>query len=282
MRTYKSTLNDLKRLNQLTKIGRNWSFPVEFPPLKLFVNPSLCSADPAYKCMRTQTMSILLGVNATRGSEIVFPAACPEPVWSVQPSPASGMTLGLACLSTPLPTLYKVPTKAWMGRRCNSYPAALNSVCPGDNCFKVEIWWVKFSGEKIGNCDEEGNNSDTLMPGCSPKLRSNGKQLTHRGRENSYPDLWNLKGPFFLKDLVVTKEYLEMLFALSVVEVLCVLFHHHMAAVHHIPPASNNWKLTHKGQLKYWFPCQKHCHHSIWFPFYHHALHCGFSAVIPN
>lgn len=30
MRTYQSTLNDLERLNRLTKIGRNCSIPVEF------------------------------------------------------------------------------------------------------------------------------------------------------------------------------------------------------------------------------------------------------------
>lgn len=68
------------------------------------------------------------------------------------------------------------------------------------------------------------------MPGCSPKLRSNGKQLTHREGRKQLPSPLKPQMTLFSKDLVVTKEHLEMLFALSVVEILCVLFHHHMAA----------------------------------------------------
>lgn len=111
MRTYKSTLNDLKRLNQLTKTGRNWSFPVDFPhphPLEVICKslPLQCRScsKTDCKCMQSQTMPILSGASAIVGAEIVFPAACSELVWPVQPSPASGMWPwgwpGLACLSS--------------------------------------------------------------------------------------------------------------------------------------------------------------------------------------
>lgn len=60
-----------------------------------------------------------------------------------------------------------------------------------------------------------------------------------------------------------------------VVEILCVLFHHN-------PPASKNWKLTHKRTAEILVYSLKHCHHSIWFPYYHHTPCHGLKAVTPN
>lgn len=141
-------------------------------------------------------MPKLLGVSATVRPKITVPCSLP---WAILANTAQSCfrhaALELAQLSitppTSLPMLCTVspllPIHAVVDK-----PAGSTSLCPGDDCFKTEMWWVRFPGEKTSNCDEEGENSNVPMPdhGSSHKLRSNGKQLTQRrGREETATQL---------------------------------------------------------------------------------------------
>lgn len=147
MRTYQSTLNDLERLNQLTKTGRNFSFPADSPPvttLKLLGNSSFLNTDPTvilwfYTCTVPKQHPTVIRCVAVGSKTLFLQPALSHSAWCslvllhtriLGAGPARHFTTGTS--------RHTLQQHRGTGR-ITSKPAMLRScICPRNDHFRAE------------------------------------------------------------------------------------------------------------------------------------------------
>lgn len=204
MRTYQSTLNDLERLNQLTKIGRNCSFPVDSPLPEVICKSYSLQHRPCSKTLRRKRdpKQRWNYVSASVGSEIPFPAACPEPLWPRQPDPSfrhAALELPQAGITppTPLPTLWKVSATARMGRRGDKPAGSTTLLClpRRQPFFKAGMQWVRLPAEETATMigrKELGNSWPQVLPWAQIKWEAvdivNTEKVMRKKQQSGSPE----------------------------------------------------------------------------------------------
>lgn len=196
MRTYQSTLNDLERLNQLTKTGRNCSLPADSSPcyhLEIIRKFLFLNTDPTvtlwfYACTVPNQRPTVVRCQCRRGPKhcsCSLPwAALPDAAWSC----FTHASLELAQLSTLPPAPLATLCSSTEGREGLQ---ASQPCCAPASARERTIAEQKVVGEvsrKWGNWDGESEQQGRRGASCSEAQwwalpQSNEKQLMYRENE---------------------------------------------------------------------------------------------------